>query len=382
MEITDFIKTIDQNNTLPGFTENRFILPESIINYIKKLGSDFTLENLGKSVSGKPIFKLLWGKGDIKVMLWSQMHGNETTTTRALIRLLHLFDQKPSNYDQLKNKLQLLILPIVNPDGAIKYSRYNANMVDLNRDAKNLSQPESKILMKCFWDFKPDYCLNLHDQRSIFGVNNDFAGMSFLAPAFDDLLSIDENRKKSMQIIAKTAAFLKSQGLNNNIGRYDDTFNAHCFGDFFQMQKTPTILVEAGQMQLDYNRDLSTFHCLKTLFYMLNNIAKQSFHQSEVDSYFHIPTNEKYFLDLRIENVLIKDKICNIHANYDVKCYEKTLFYFPRITHIDNQNYPTHRVINAEEYSLTDKFSNPINSLKIDEHLAQIRIKSVDYSLY
>lgn len=373
---------MDQNNTLPGITEDRFILPESINNYIKKLGADFTLENLGKSVSGKPIFKLLWGKGDIKVMLWSQMHGNETTTTRALIRLLHLFDQKPSNYDQLNSKLQLLIIPVVNPDGAEKYSRYNANKVDLNRDAQDLSQPESQILMNCFQSFKPDFCLNLHDQRSIFGVNNNFAGMSFLAPAFDDLLSINENRKKSMQIIAKTAAFLKSQGLNNNIGRYDDTFNVNCFGDFFQMQKTPTILIEAGQMQLDYNRDLSTIHSLKTLFYMLKNIAQQSFLQSEVDSYFHIPMNEKYYLDLRLENVLIKDKIFNIHANYDVKCYEKTLFYFPRITHINHHKYPTHRVINAEEYSLTDKFSNPINSLKIDEHLAQIRIKSVDYSLY
>ena len=40
----------------------------------------------------------------------------------------------------------LYIIPILNPDGAKAYTRLNANEVDLNRDAQDLSQPESKVL--------------------------------------------------------------------------------------------------------------------------------------------------------------------------------------------------------------------------------------------
>ncbi len=48
---------------------------------------------------------------------------------------------------------------MLNPDGAEKWTRTNANDVDLNRDSQNLTQPESQILRKCIEDFKPDLCL-------------------------------------------------------------------------------------------------------------------------------------------------------------------------------------------------------------------------------
>lgn len=69
----------------------------------------------------------------------------------------------------------------------------------MNRDVKECTQPESKILKQIFEKFQPEYCFNLHDQRTIYGVGdtNKSAIISFLAPAFDVERTIDANRSKS-----------------------------------------------------------------------------------------------------------------------------------------------------------------------------------------
>jgi hypothetical protein len=44
------------------------------------------------------------------------------------------------------------------------YTLENANKVDLNRDSQALTV---RVSTSCFEEFKPDYCFNLHDQRTI-----------------------------------------------------------------------------------------------------------------------------------------------------------------------------------------------------------------------
>ncbi|MBN8120072.1 DUF2817 domain-containing protein, partial [Vibrio vulnificus] len=83
-----------------------------------------------------------WGEGPTKIFMWSQMHGNESTTTKAVIDLLNLLnDEKESFIADWKKRFTFLIVPILNPDGAHYYTRVNANQVDLNRDSINLTQP-------------------------------------------------------------------------------------------------------------------------------------------------------------------------------------------------------------------------------------------------
>src|SRR3546814_9577217 len=45
-------------------------------------GSTFEVTQLGISVLKKPIYQLRYGNGPKRVMLWSQMHGNEPTATK------------------------------------------------------------------------------------------------------------------------------------------------------------------------------------------------------------------------------------------------------------------------------------------------------------
>ena len=43
-------------------------------------------KQVGISYAQRPIHQYQWGEGPTRVLLWSQMHGNEATTTRALLQ--------------------------------------------------------------------------------------------------------------------------------------------------------------------------------------------------------------------------------------------------------------------------------------------------------
>ena len=149
--------------------------------HIEPLLSSYNYSIIGHSTSGLPIYRIRIGTGNTKLLMWSQMHGNESTTTKSLFDLLNFLNTNPDWFDDL----QLSIIPILNPDGAKAYTRVNANQVDLNRDAIELSQIESRVLREEFDRFSPDFAFNLHDQRTIFGVNGKPATVSLLAPASD-----------------------------------------------------------------------------------------------------------------------------------------------------------------------------------------------------
>src|SRR5690606_1757442 len=172
----------------------RYITLQSIEPIIKNLDSQFQIEVEGFSEENRPLYSITFGSGGFKVLIWSQMHGNESTTTKAIFDFLNYLKVDGNKQTLLKENFTLIILPMLNPDGALRYTRENANGMDLNRDAKNKSQSEIKTLFRVFENFKPDLCLNMHDQRSIYSAGNTSksAIVSFLAPSADKLKSITE----------------------------------------------------------------------------------------------------------------------------------------------------------------------------------------------
>ena len=268
---------------------------------LENLEKDFELQEIGRSFLGIPIQSLRVGEGSIRILAWSQMHGNETTTTRGILDLVHMFQQKKRDplVAEILQNCTLLLIPMLNPDGAARYIRENANKVDLNRDAQELREPESRVLRECFERFEPDYCLNLHDQRSIFSAGNKPApaSMSFLAPSMDRERSINLVRKKAMQVIAGINRRLQTV-IPGQVGRFDDAFNLNCTGDTFQRLGVPTILFEAGHFQDDYNRQESRRIFSFSAFVALHEIATGKTEQNSLSQYQEIPENKKCFFDI------------------------------------------------------------------------------------
>lgn len=287
-----------------GQLQGRYITLKKILPILERYKNRWEISTAGFSEKGKSIPMIKIGSGKKIVLAWSQMHGNESTTTKAIFDFIKFLNQKDAFQKEVQLFLvshTLYIIPILNPDGAEAYTRENSNGVDLNRDAQELSQSESKCLQRIFDQIRPGLCLNLHDQRTIYGFENGKpATLSFLSPAADMDRSITEVRKKSMELIVQMHRHLEKM-IPGQIGRYDDSFNLACVGDTFQFLGVPTILFEAGHYPNDYQREKTrelVFHSFLALFSLVSEKRK-----ADHEDYFNIPENRKNYRDLIIRNI-------------------------------------------------------------------------------
>ena len=125
--------------------QGRYLNLDAIKPILNKLNKNNELSIIGQSVLGEPIYKYQIGTGSVKIFLWSQMHGNESTTTKGLFDFLNLLNSGTDLANQLLNNFTFCALPMLNPDGARFYTRVNANEVDLNRDSQDLPTPKVRF---------------------------------------------------------------------------------------------------------------------------------------------------------------------------------------------------------------------------------------------
>ena len=321
---------------------------EPLLNSLSDL---FKVSVQGLSETGLPIHSVGIGSGPKRILIWSQMHGNESTTTKAIFDLFNYLEL--GYYKDFMTSCTLLIIPILNPDGAKNFTRFNANNVDLNRDAAVRSQKESIILKEVFDNFDPHYCLNLHGQRTIYsaGKSNNSSVISFLSPSENTERTATKTRKKSMSIINSINSVLQLY-LPNQIGRYDDSFNPNCVGDQFQILGVPTVLFEAGHYPGDYSREQTRKYIALSIFTAIDCIAGKKFNEDFYSLYFDIPENHTLFNDVIIRNAKINSSkpndFCDIGIQYIEVLGSNGHEFKPTVDYIgDLSNKYGHQEINA-----------------------------------
>ncbi|PKQ44080.1 M14 family zinc carboxypeptidase [Confluentibacter flavum] len=343
---------------------HRYITNNHIEPLLKNLGDSVAIKIIGTSVLKQPIYSVTIGSGKKKILMWSQMHGNESTTTKAIFDLLNTFISAETSIKHILEACTICCIPILNPDGAEAYTRVNANDVDLNRDAQLRSQPESKVLRTVYEDFNPDFCYNLHGQRTIFsaGKTNKPATVSFLAPAQDEACTITPNRMIAMEIISNMNDMLQ-QVIPNQVGVYDDAFNLNCVGDTFQSENKPTILFEAGHYFNDYEREQTRKYIYMSLLTSLDYISTVNVDGSFHKPYFDIPENDKCFLDIIIRNAKIDSNsdVTDIGIQFQERLVDGKVFFIPKIEKIENLDlYYGHREIDAKGHLVLDDNYLPV----------------------
>jgi hypothetical protein len=359
MNLIDIVSEIKQQKLFGRYVTNKHIEP-----ILKTLPNDFKVSTIGYSVNQKPIYAVEIGTGSKKIFMWSQMHGNESTTTKALFDLFNFLKQDSEEANQIKKEFTLLCIPILNPDGAEAYARVNANEIDLNRDSVSLTQPESQLLRKMFDDFKPDFCFNLHDQRTIFAAGNtrNPATVSFLAPAYNEARSYNDVRNKAVNVIVAMNDELQKY-IPNQVGRFDDSFNINCIGDMFQSLNVPTILFEAGHYQGDYEREETRKYIFVALMSGLQFIYKNITIEEKTANYINIPQNKVSFVDFAYRNFNINYNSLNIITTFAAQ-YKETLIddkivfeaYFTEIE--DGTTFFGHQEYDGEEGDYSDDLNN------------------------
>lgn len=384
INLWSFLKEYEKfkNQDLSG----RYLSFNELKPQLEKLNRSYNIKEIGRSFLNVPIYSIKIGSGPVKVLGWSQMHGNESTTTKAVFDLMNLFSQKNTDHDvkNILEKCTFLVIPMLNPDGAARYIRENVNKVDLNRDAHDLKELESKVLRACYEDFQPDFCFNLHDQRTIFsaGDTNKPATLSFLSPSMDKKRTITEVRLKAMQVIAAMNKALQSH-IPGQIGRYDDAFNINCTGDTFQSLKVPTILFEAGHYPGDYMREETRKYMAFAIFVALKALTDGSFEDFIAKDYIDIPENRKNFFDVILRNASVEGELVDIALQFEEKVKGRVIHFVPVVqTMAENLSNFGHREIDCESLEVRLDTGKIINENDIVSEIMlngeQLSIKSQD----
>ena len=287
----------------PKFTK-RYLNPADLQLYLETNFTD-SLRIVGESAEGRDIHMLSWGEGPNKIFAWSQMHGNESGSTLALLDLLYMDQADPSRFRDLRQKIQLDVIPQLNPDGALRWTRRNSLGLDINRDFVKESSPEIKILKKIVATQQYDVAFNLHEQRTIFSTDGQHpATLSFLAPSAEITRSLTPARETAMYLIGEVSKKM-SPMLAHRVARYTDEFYPYSAGDNLMASGLPVLLFEGGHFEKDYYRK----HTRKMYYYaLLAALEAVADYKGERDTtlYEQLPENRESHYDFIFRNVSLK----------------------------------------------------------------------------
>lgn len=161
---------------------------------------------IGYSEQGRAIVAYSFGSGVKKVLFQGAMHGNEGNTKALLDTWIGVLEASPG---QIPSGTQVVVIPLVNPDGYAAGTRNNARNVDLNRnfdttdwqsDVETVngqpleggggSSPESESEAKALADYtrqlSPSLTLSYHSVAS-YVIANTCGNSSSLAATYASL---------------------------------------------------------------------------------------------------------------------------------------------------------------------------------------------------
>lgn len=285
---------------------------EELVQRLKALVSAspelFSMAQIGESVEGRSINHVRAGTGRMGILLWSQMHGDEPTATAALFDVFEYLrrhrDDPPVR--RILSELTLHAVPMLNPDGAARYQRRNAQSIDINRDALRLQTPEGRALKALRDRLEPQVGFNLHNQNWSTGVGDPPrpASISLLAVAYDEKRSENRGRVLTKKLCAVIRDALEPFA-SGQIGRYDDSFEVRAFGDNITLWGTPVVLIETGP----WPSEEPDSHLVRLNFIAivsaLDALATGSVNRADPRRYESLPMNESGLLYILVRNATV-----------------------------------------------------------------------------
>ncbi len=266
------------------------------------------MEKVGDSLEGRSINHVTVGAGPFGVLLWSQMHGDEATATSALFDVLEYLRrhrQEPA-VARILSQLTLHIVPMLNPDGAERFERRNAQSIDINRDALRLQTPEGKVLKALRDRFNPRVGFNLHNQswRTSVGSPPRPASISLLSVAYDEARTENAGRKLTKQLCAVIRDALEPFA-PEQIGRYDDEFEVRAFGDNITLWGTPVVLIETGPWPAAEPDAALLRLNFVAIVAALDALATGAVDRADPQRYESLPMNESKMFSIIVRNATV-----------------------------------------------------------------------------
>jgi len=166
------------NYDTPGFRPGRndFTSHAELMAFVNELqarSGGFALRIVGASKDGRAIPLLLFSStktmtpaamlksGKPTVLLVAQQHGNEPAGSEAALVIAARLaggDLKP-----LLERINVLIVPRANPDGAEAFVRDTSTRIDMNRDHLLLRTTEARAIALVAREYQPDVVIDAHE---------------------------------------------------------------------------------------------------------------------------------------------------------------------------------------------------------------------------
>ena len=272
--------------------------------------ADVRVEEVGASFLGRSIQMLTLGNGESKILLWSQMHGDEPSATPALLDIAHFLLEhadEPSARSIL-DTFTLLMIPMLNPDGTEVYERRNAQAIDINRDALNLASPEGRLLKRIRDEHEPMLGFNLHDQnrRTTVGDTGVLATNAVLAVAGDPDNTLTPGRLRAKRACAAIVEAL-APFMPGGMARYDEDWSPRAFGDNLTAWGTPVVLIESGGVPSGHEFTVLTRLNFVAILTVLEGLARddlsaydpevyEALHRNQSNSWSDVVVRDGYLL--------------------------------------------------------------------------------------
>lgn len=158
-----------------------------------------SVSTIGQSNEGRDIFLARVGRGPTKILYITQQHGDEPLGTEAALQLLRRLGAGGA-WDAVLDRVTLLVVPRVNPDGAERDQRENHDPdcsgafcnpgqgFDINRwhdpavpPATN-PVPEAAAIQRAFAEHRPSFVVDYHHQGSYVSADGDLITTSIFWP--------------------------------------------------------------------------------------------------------------------------------------------------------------------------------------------------------
>ncbi len=270
----------------------------------------FEVEKIGESVEGRSINHVRVGRGAVRVLLWSQMHGDEPTATSALFDLF----QWPAGTARIRpsrvllDSLTLHVVPMLNPDGAERFQRRNAQFIDINRDALQLQTPEGRLLKALARPGRAAASASTSTTRT--GARRSAtppqAGRRSRCSPWRTTKRAPKTPRR--QLTKRTCSVIVealSPFASGRIGRYDDDFEVRAFGDNITKWGTGVVLIETGPWPGP--RPGSTLVQLNfvALVSALDAMATGQVERADPKRYETLPVNESRAFYVLVQNATV-----------------------------------------------------------------------------
>jgi hypothetical protein len=162
----------------PAFAPNKtsFTTHDEMMGFAERLvrrTNNMQLHVVGHSQEGRAIPALLFSNSGRFaaahlralerpiVLLVGQLHGNEPAGGEALLALAQSLAS--GELRPLLDRISVIIMPRVNPDGAHYFWRSTASCVDINRDHLKIDLPETAAIRRITQEFEPHVFVDAHE---------------------------------------------------------------------------------------------------------------------------------------------------------------------------------------------------------------------------